>query len=44
MNTVNAPSSLLTSWLSESGVLTMRDMQNMQSDGGGRDWDWELLE
>ncbi len=30
-NTVNARSSLLMSWLSESGVLTKRDMQNMQS-------------
>ncbi len=28
-------SSLLTSWLSDSGVLTKRDMQNMQS-GGAR--------
>ncbi len=32
-NTVHARSSLLTSWLSESGVLTKRDMQNMQSGG-----------
>ncbi len=32
---------ILTSWLSESGVLTKRDMQNMQSGGGGReDWNW----
>ncbi len=34
-NTVHAWSALLTSWLSESGVLTKRDMQNMQS-GGAR--------
>ncbi len=34
-NTVHARSALLTSWLSESGVLTKRDMQNMQS-GGAR--------
>ncbi len=34
-NTVNARSALLTSWLSESGVLTKRDMRNMQS-GGAR--------
>ncbi len=34
-NTVHARSALLTSWLSESGVLTKRDMQNMQSGGGG---------
>ncbi len=43
-NTVHAWSALLTSWLSESGVLTKRDMQNMQSGGGGReDWNWEPL-
>ncbi len=35
-NTVHARSSLLTSRLSESGVLTKRDMQNMQSGGGAR--------
>ncbi len=35
-NTVHAWSALLTSWLSESGVLTKRDMQNMQSGGGAR--------
>ncbi len=34
-NTVHARSALLTSWLSESGVLTKRDMQNMHS-GGAR--------
>ncbi len=34
-NTVHARSSLLTSWLSESGVLTKRDMQNMRAGGGG---------
>ncbi len=39
-NTVHARSALLTSWLSESGVLTKRDMQNMQS-GGDEDWNWE---
>ncbi len=38
-NTVHAWSALLTSWLSESGVLK-RDMQNMQSGG---DWNWEPL-
>ncbi len=38
-NTVHAWSALLTSWLSESGVLTKRDMQNMQSE----DWNWEPL-
>ncbi len=32
--TVHARSSLLTSCLSESGVLTKRDMQNMQGGGG----------
>ncbi len=35
-NTVHARSALLTSWLSESGVLTKRDMLNMQSGGGAR--------
>jgi len=35
-NTVHARSALLTSWLSESGVLTKRDMQNLQSGGGAR--------
>ncbi len=35
-NTVHAWSALLTSWLSESGVLTKRDRQNMQSGGGAR--------
>ncbi len=35
-NTVHARSALLTSWLSGSGVLTKRDMQNMQSGGGER--------
>ncbi len=34
-NTVHARSALLTSWLYESGVLTKRDMQYMQS-GGAR--------
>ncbi len=34
IRTVHARSSLLTSWLSESGVLTKQDMQNMQSVGG----------
>ncbi len=33
-NTVHSWSSLLTSWLSELGVLNKRDMQNMQSGGG----------
>ncbi len=33
MNTVDACSALLTSLLFESGVLTKRDMQNMQSRG-----------
>ncbi len=33
-NTVHARSSLLMSWISESGVLTKWDMQNMQSGGG----------
>ncbi len=33
-NTVQARSAFLTSWLSESGVLTKRDMQN----GGGGGW------
>ncbi len=37
--TVYARSTLLTSRLSESGVLTKRDMQHMQSRGGGED-DW----
>ncbi len=41
-NTVHSLSSLLTSWLSESGVLTKRDMQNMQS-RGREHWDWEPL-
>ncbi len=41
-NTVHAWRALLTSWLSESGVLTKRDMLNMQS-GGREDWNWELL-
>ncbi len=35
-NTVHARSALLTSWLSESGVLTKRDLQNMQSGGAWR--------
>ncbi len=35
-------SALLTSWLSESGVLTKIDMQNMQS-GGARGLEWEPL-
>ncbi len=35
-------SSLLMSWISDSGVLTKRDMQNMQS-GGYKDWNWEPL-
>ncbi len=34
-NRVHARSTLLTSWLFESSVLTKRDMQNMQSGGGG---------
>ncbi len=44
-NTVHARSSLLMSWLSESGVLTKRDMQNGGGGGGGwhKDWDWEAL-
>ncbi len=41
-NTVHAHSSLLMSWLSESGVLTERDMQNMQS-RGREDWNWERV-
>ncbi len=41
-NTVHARSSLLSSWWSESSVLTKRDMQNMQS-GGCKDWNWEPL-
>ncbi len=35
-------SSPLTSWLSDSGVLTKQDMQSMQS-GGREDWIWEPL-
>ncbi len=35
IGTVHARSALLTSRLSESGVLTKRDMQNMQSRGRG---------
>ncbi len=35
-NTVHARSSLLMSWLSESGVFIKRDMQNMQNRGGMR--------
>ncbi len=42
-NTVHESSSLLTSWLSESGVLTKRDMQNMQR-RGHEDWNWEPLD
>ncbi len=37
-NTVHAWCALITSWLSESGVLTRRDMQNMQ----GGCWGLEL--
>ncbi len=42
-NTVHARSSLLTSWWSESGMLTKRHMQNMQSGGTWVDWNWEPL-
>ncbi len=37
-NTVHARSALLTSWLSESGVLTKRDMLKMQSGGIENRW------
>ncbi len=42
IGTVHAHSSLPTSWLSDSDLLTKRDMQNMQS-GGLEDWNWEPL-
>ncbi len=37
-NTVHARSTLLMSRFSESGVLTKKEMQNMQSGGGGENW------
>ncbi len=40
-NTVHARSSLLTSWLSESGVLTKRYAK--YAERGREDWDWETL-
>ncbi len=47
VGSISIGTQFITTWLSESGVLTKRDMQNMQSGGRGggmhEDWNWEPL-